>query len=71
MKRVRIATGKYVTISADLVAKATRISAGGLTQTQVRDLQAAEPRHAAGLLAGSPKPLAIAKPQKGWGRKTG
>ena len=71
MKRVRIASGKYVTISADLAAKAARISVGDLTQTQVRDLQATEPRHATGLLAGSPKPLAIAKPQKIWGRKTG
>lgn len=70
-KRVRIATGKYVTISADLAAKAALISAGDLTRSQVRELQAAEPRHVTGLLAGSPKPLAIAKPQKVRPRKTG
>lgn len=70
-KRVRIATGKYVTISADLAAKAALISAGDLTRPQVRELQAAEPRHVTGLLAGSPKPLAIAKPQKVRPRKTG
>jgi|GEM_PF-5076374 len=70
-KTVRIATGKYVTISADLAAKAALISAGDLTRPQVRELQAAEPRHVTGLLAGSPKPLAIAKPQKVRPRKTG
>lgn len=65
MKRVRIATGKHVVISPELAAKAVRVFATSLTREQVLDLMATEPRHAAGLMAGSKKPLALSKPRGG------
>lgn len=61
MKRVRIAKGKHVVISDELAAKAARVFASGLTQEQVLDLMATEPRHATGLMAGSKKPLALSR----------
>ena len=61
MKRVRIAPGKFVTISTELSEKAARVFASGLTRNQVRDLKASEPRRATGLIAGSAKPLALAR----------
>ncbi|MCE4540752.1 hypothetical protein LXT12_26335 [Pelomonas sp. P7] len=63
MKRIRIAPGKFVTISNELAEKAARVFATGLTRDQVLALSATEPRHTAGLMAGSPKPLAAAKPR--------
>lgn len=61
MKRVRIAKGKHVVIPDELAAKAARVFASGLTREQVLDLMANEPRHATGLMAGSKKPLALAR----------
>lgn len=63
MKRVRIAPGKFVTISAELAEKAARVFATGLTRDQVRELKASEPRLATGLIIGSRKPLALARPK--------
>lgn len=61
MKRIRVAPGKFVTISAELAAKAARVFGAGLTREQVLALSATEPTGTAGLMTGSPKPLAIAK----------
>jgi len=61
MKRVRIAPGKFVTISAELAEKAAHVLATGLTRDQVRELKASEPRLATGLIVGSRKPLALAQ----------
>lgn len=63
MKRVRVAPGKFVTISTELSEKAARVFATGLTRDQVRDLVASEPRRATGLMVGSAKPLALAQPK--------
>jgi len=49
MKRVKVAAGKFVTISPDLAEKATLISAGSLSSTQARGFKALEPRLAEGL----------------------
>lgn len=62
MKRVRVAPGKFVAISPDLADKAARVFATGLTREQVAALRAAEPKRFTGAMAGSVKPLAIAKP---------
>lgn len=64
MKRIRVAPGKFVTISSELAEKAARVTATGLTREQVLEFKATEPKGAAGLMAGSPKPLAIAKPRR-------
>jgi hypothetical protein len=61
MKRVRVAPGKFVTIPADLAAKAARVFGTGLTRKQVLEIGASEPRVVAGPMAGSPKPLKISK----------
>jgi hypothetical protein len=61
MKRFRVAPGKFVVISAEMAEKAARVFAAGLTREKVRNLQATEPRHAAGLMIGSPKPLALVR----------
>ncbi len=61
MKRVRVAPGKFVNISSSLAEKAARVVAVGLTRDQVRELASAEPKHIK-VMAGSKKPLAIAKP---------
>ena len=63
MKRVRVAPGKFVTIPTELSEKAARVFATGLTRDQVRDIQASEPRRATGLMVGSAKPLALARPK--------
>jgi len=63
MKRVRVAPGKFVTVSNELWEKTARAFATGLTRDQVRDLKASEPRRFAGLMAGSAKPLALARPK--------
>lgn len=63
MKRVRVAPGKFVTISTELAEKAVRVFATGLTRNQVRDLKASEPRCATGLMVGSAKPLALTRPK--------
>lgn len=64
MKRIRVAPGKFVTISAQLSEKVAHVFATGLTRDQVRELQASEPRRASGLMAGSPKPLMLARNRK-------
>ena len=61
MKRVRVAPGKFVTISTELSEKAAHVFATGLTRDQVRNLKACEPRRATGLMVGSIKPLALAR----------
>jgi hypothetical protein len=60
MKRIRVAPGKFVIISAELADKAARVTATGLTREQVLQLQASEPKRV-GLMAGSCKPLGLAK----------
>jgi hypothetical protein len=64
MKRIRVAPGKFVVIPSEMAEKAARVTATGLTREQVLELKAAEPKRAAGLMAGSPKPLAIARPRR-------
>lgn len=61
MKRVRIAPGKFVTISTELAEKAARVFATGLTRDQVREIKAAEPSFGTGLMIGLSKPLALAR----------
>lgn len=61
MKRVRIAPGEFVTISAAMSAKVERVFATGPTLDQVNELKASEPRAATGLMIGSPKPLGLAR----------
>jgi hypothetical protein len=63
VKRIRIASGKHVIISAELAEKAARVFANGLTREKALDLIVHEPRHATGLMVGSKKPLALAKPR--------
>lgn len=70
MKRIRIAAGKHVIISAELAAKVARVFATGLTREQVLDLMANEPRRATGLMAGSKKPLALSRPRESENGKT-
>lgn len=61
MQRVRIAPGKFVTISTEMAEKAARVFATGLTRDQVHELRASEPALATGLIIGSSKPLALAR----------
>lgn len=61
MKRVRVRPGKFVTISTEMAERVARIFETGLTRDQVRDIKATEPRHASGLMIGSPKPLGLAR----------
>lgn len=62
MKRIRVAPGKFVTISDELAEKAARLFATGqLTRDQVRELMAAEPQRSTGAMAGSPRLLGRVK----------
>lgn len=61
MKRVRVAPGKFVTIPAELAAKAARVFGAGLTRDQVLELEGSDPKLVVGPMAGSPKPLKISK----------
>ena len=61
MKRIRVAPGKFVTISTELAEKAARVFATGLTRDQVQQLKASEPKHVTGPMAGSRRPLGPAK----------
>lgn len=63
MKRIRVATGRFVTISTELAEKAARVFGKGLTREQVLAIATTEPKHIAGPMAGSLKPLAICKPK--------
>lgn len=59
MKRVRVAPGKFVYLSPDLVAKLEQIGARQLTRDQANELKQSEPRLRNSLMAGSSKPLAL------------
>ncbi len=61
MKRVRVAPGRHVVISAELAEKAARVGSTGLTRDQIRDLSASEPVRASGVMLGGTKPLALSK----------
>lgn len=62
MKRIRVAPGKFVTISNELAEKAARVFATGqLTRDQVRELMAAEPELSSGAMAGSRRVLGSAE----------
>lgn len=69
MKRIRVAPGRFVSISHELAEKAARVFGTGLTRDHVRELLATEPRDAGGAMAGSPRPLgrrkllAVARPK--------
>lgn len=61
MKRVRVAPGRFVTIPTEIAEKAARVFGTGFTRNQVFEFKASEPRAVAGPMAGSPKPLTLAK----------
>lgn len=62
MKRVRIAPGKFVTISTEMADKAARVLATPLTPEQVRAFKSPEPVRVSGPMLGSTKPLVLSKP---------
>jgi len=62
MKRVRVAKGKHVMVSAELAEKAARVFGTGLTRDITRALAAGAPRRLPALMVGSSKPLAVMKP---------
>lgn len=62
MKRVRIAPGKFVTISTEMADKAARVFATPLTPEQVRAFKSPEPVRVSGPMLGSTKPLVLSKP---------
>ena len=61
MKRIRVAPGKFVTISAELAEKAARMFGAGFTRDQVREFKATEPKHVGGAMVGSPRTLGLRK----------
>lgn len=63
MKRVRVAKGKHVMISAELAEKAQRVFGSGLSRDAARNLATSEPKLRVTLMAGSAKPLALRKPR--------
>lgn len=63
MKRVRIAKGQHVTISDELAEKAARAFGKGLSRAVVDKLSSKVPVRST-LMAGSPKPLTLAKRRK-------
>lgn len=53
MKRVRVSPGKFVVVSQAMVDKAARVFASGaFTRDQVREMAAAEPKRANGVMLG-------------------
>lgn len=62
MKRIRIAPGKFVTISTAMADKAARVFATPLTPEQVRAFKSPEPTRVSGPMLGSTKPLVLSKP---------
>jgi hypothetical protein len=70
MKRVRVAPGRHVVVPAELAEKAARVGSTGLTRDQIRNLAAAEPAQATGVMLGGTKPLALsrAKARRGGNR---
>lgn len=66
MKRVRVAPGKFVVVSQGMEDKAARVFASGaFTQDQVREMAAAEPKGASGVLLGK---VAIKRAETASGR---
>ena len=62
MKRIRVAPGKFVTISDELAEKAARVLATGqLTREKVRELMAVEPQLSSGAMTGPRRVLGSAK----------
>lgn len=61
MKRVRVAPGRHIWISAKLADKAARLAGSGLRRDQVRELMATEPKQATGVMMGGTKPLALSR----------
>lgn len=59
MKRVRVAPGRHVIISAAVAEKAARVFASAPTREQVHELAGHEPRNTAGLLIGRNLPLKL------------
>jgi hypothetical protein len=68
MKRVRVARGRHVVISAELAEKAARVGSTSLTREQVRALAAAEPGLATGVMVGGTKPLPLSRARARRGR---
>jgi hypothetical protein len=68
MKRIRVAQGKHVTISAELAEKAARVWGSGLARDLVRGLATLEPKSTS-LMAGGAKPLSLSKPPPSKGKK--
>ncbi len=64
MKRIRVASGKFVTISPELAEKAAGVYAICPTREQALQVKASEPKRIKGLMAGSPKPLNLAKTKR-------
>lgn len=53
MKRIRVSPGKFVVVSQAMVDKAARVFASGaFTRDQVREMAAAEPKRASGVMLG-------------------
>lgn len=63
MKRIRVAKGKHVIISAELAEKAARVFGTGLSRKTTQELAALEPKGRSTLMAGSAKPLALSRPR--------
>jgi hypothetical protein len=61
MKRVRVAKGRHVMISAELAEKAQRVFESGLSREATRKLATSEPKLGVTLMAGSAKPLGLHK----------
>ncbi|MFX1679057.1 hypothetical protein PV762_07475 [Mitsuaria sp. CC2] len=62
MKRVRVSSKKFVTISAEMVDKAARVFSTTLTPEQIRAFKSPEPVRVARPMLGSTKPLVLSKP---------
>lgn len=63
MRRIRVAPGKFVTISTALAEKAARIFASDLTRDQVQQIKQSEPECGVGPMAGSRKPVGPVRPR--------
>ena len=63
IRRIRVAPGRHVVVSAELAEKAARLGSTSLTRDQVHVLAAAEPAKATGVMLGGTKPLALSRAQ--------
>lgn len=63
MKRIRVAKGKHVMISAELAEKAERVFGRGLSREAMRGMVTLESKSCSTLMAGSAKPLELARSQ--------